>query len=222
MKNKLMLALTLVHAAALTVAIALIEKDIVPIHWGPNGVADNYGSKWTLLLFVFIPFLLQLGKGYYRMRTKENPAVQKNEKLEERTITAVSFLLIAVSWGIYAMTAANVLDIGGIFPGAIGMLLGLLLMYISNSLSTVKQNRWYGIKVYWTLKDEEVWKRTHRFGAYTGVAGSFLMILGGAMAIAFDAPLIALYAIFAGILGFGVIPTIYAAVIYKKRHAENE
>lgn len=218
MKNKLMLVLTLVHAAAFTVAIALMTQDIVPIHWGPTGIADNYGSKWTMLLFAFIPFLLQLGKNYYRTRTRENTAARKNEKLEDRTITAITILFITISWGVYAITSANMLDIGGVFPGVLSMLLGLLMMYISNYLPTIKQNRWYGIKVYWTLNDEEVWKRTHRFGAYTGVAGSFFMIIGGAIAIALNAPLIALYAVFAGVFGICVIPTIYAGIYYRKLH----
>lgn len=218
MKNKLMLILTIVHAAALTIAIALIEKDIVPIHWGPSGVVDNYGSKWTMLLFALIPLVMHLTEGYYR--TPGNSGVQNNVKLKTRTV--VTLFLIAVSWGVYVMTAANVTDIGGIFPGALAMLLGLLMMYISNSLPTVKQNLWYGIKVYWTLKDEEVWKRTHRFGAYTGMAGGFLMLLGGVLAMIHDSPLVAALAVFAGIIGAGVIPIIYAAVIYKKLHLKNE
>ncbi len=102
------------------------------------------------------------------------------------------------------------------------MLLGLLMMYISNSLPTIKQNRWYGIKVYWTLNNEEVWKKTHRFGAYTGMAGGFLALLGGVLAVIHDSPLIAAFAVFAGIIGMGVIPILYAAVIYKKPHPENE
>ncbi len=220
MKNKLMLILTIVHAAALTVAIALIEKDIVPIHWGSNGVVDNYGSKWTMLLFVFLPLVMQLTEGYYHMGTPGNSGAWKNAKPETRT--AVMLFLIAVSWGVYAMVSANVTDIGGIFPGALAMLLGLLIMYISNSLPTVKQNRWYGIKVYWTLRNEDVWKRTHRFGAYTGVAGGFLMLLGGVFAVIHDSPLVAAFGVFAGIIGAGVIPVIYAAIIYKKLHPKNE
>jgi len=192
MKNKLMLILTVVHAVLLTVAIALIEKDIVPIHWGPSGVADNYGSKWTMLLLAFIPLAMHLTQGYYR--------TPGNSNVKLKTRTAVTLFLIAASWGVYTMTAANMTDIGGIFPGALAMLLGLLIMYISNSLPTVKQNHWYGIKVYWTFTDEEVWKKTHRLGAYTGMA----------------------FAVFAGIIGIGVIPTIYAAVIYKKLHPKDE
>lgn len=218
MKNRLMLILTIAHAVSLSVAIALIKQEIVPIHWGPSGVADNFGSKWTMLLFVFIPLIMHLGETYSHARTKENSAAQKNAKLEGRTLSAVTLFFIAVSWGVYAMTAANMTDIGGIFPGALAMLLGLLLMYISNSLPAVKQNRWYGIKVYWTLTDEEVWKRTHRFGAYTGVAGGFLTLLGGVFALLNDSPLVAAFAVFAGILGVGVIPVIYAGIYYRKLH----
>ncbi len=219
MKSKLMLILTTVHAVLFTVAISLIERDIVPIHWGPNGVADNYGSKWTLLLLALIPLVMQFTEGY---RIKNNFAVQKNVKLEARTISAVTLFLIAISWGVYAMTAANMIEIGGIFPGALSMLLGLLMMYISNSLPTVKQNCWYGIKVYWTLADEEVWKKTHRFGAYTGVAGGFLMLLGGVFALVNNAPLLAAIGVLAGIIAMAVIPIVYAAICYGKLHPKNQ
>ncbi len=222
MKNKALIVLTIVHAVLITIAIALIKQDIVPIHWGITGEADNYGSKWIMLLFALIPLAMQLTERGYHRRAQGNPNMARNKRLEKNTIAATTLLLIAVSWGVLALVATETTNMGMVFPGILVMLLGLLLMYVSNTLSTAKQNYWYGIKLPWTFKDETVWKKTHRFGAYAGMAGGFFMLLGGALGLIFSAPVVALASIGCGIIGMGVLPTIYAWRCYHKLHPNGE
>lgn len=222
MKNKVLPVLTIVHAVLITIAIALIKQDIVPIHWGITGEADIYGSKWIMLLFVFIPLVMQFTERVYHRRMQGNEKAASNKRLEQNTIAATTLLLIAVSWGALALVATETTNMGMVFPGVLVMLIGLLLMYVSNTLSTAKQNRWYGIKLPWTFKDETVWKKTHRFGAYAGMASGFLTLLGGALGLILSAPVVALASIGCGIIGIGVLPAIYAWRCYKKLHPNGE
>mgnify|MGYP000573868704 FL=1 len=41
--------------------------------------------------------------------------------------------------------------------------MGLLFVIVGNYLPKVKPNRTIGIRVVWTLQDEENWNATHRF-----------------------------------------------------------
>lgn len=50
--------------------------------------------------------------------------------------------------------------------------IGLLMMFVGNSLGRVRHNYFVGIRTPWTLANEEVWRRTHRFG------GPVLMVSG--------------------------------------------
>lgn len=44
------------------------------------------------------------------------------------------------------------------------LVVGLLLLFLGNSLGRVRHNYFVGIRTPWTLANEEVWRRTHRFG----------------------------------------------------------
>ena len=54
---------------------------------------------------------------------------------------------------------------------------GLLFIVIGNYLPKARQNYTIGIKIPWTLADEENWNRTHRAAGHLWVAGGILMVL---------------------------------------------
>ena len=56
---------------------------------------------------------------------------------------------------------------------------GLLFMVIGNYLPKVKQNNTIGIRVIWTLQDEENWNATHRFSGKLWMASGILCMLCG-------------------------------------------
>lgn len=56
---------------------------------------------------------------------------------------------------------------------------GLLFIVIGNYLGKVKRNWFLGIRTPWTLSNEEVWNKTHRFGGKLFMAiGLIMMIIG--------------------------------------------
>lgn len=55
---------------------------------------------------------------------------------------------------------------------------GLLLIVTGNYLPKARRNHFVGIRTPWTLADERVWDKTHRF------AGPVLMLGGVAIAVA--------------------------------------
>ena len=55
--------------------------------------------------------------------------------------------------------------------------MGLLFVIVGNYLPKVKPNRTIGIRVVWTLQDEENWNATHRFSGKIWVAAAFGSIL---------------------------------------------
>ena len=49
MKKYLCLIISLLNAVTSAIYIALIDKDIVPIHYDFYGNVDNEGSKWSFM-----------------------------------------------------------------------------------------------------------------------------------------------------------------------------
>jgi uncharacterized membrane protein len=91
--------------------------------------------------------------------------------------------------------------------------LGLIFMVIGNLLPKCKRNYIVGIKVPWTLNDDENWNKTHRFSgklwvvcgavmAATAVFGNFIVVFSIAMLMV-------------------IVPTIYS-YMYSRRSKKNE
>ncbi len=69
--------------------------------------------------------------------------------------------------------------------------IGLMFIVFGNYLPKTGQNHTVGIRVPWTLADEENWNATHRFGGRVWVAGGFLTMIGSFLP---------------GSLGHGIVP----------------
>lgn len=79
----------------------------------------------------------------------------------------------------------------------ISVCMGLMFIVLGNYLPKTGQNHTVGIRVPWTLADEENWNATHRFGGRVWVAGGFLTMIGSFLP---------------GRLGHGIVPAALLAV----------
>lgn len=70
-------------------------------------------------------------------------------------------------------------DMENLFMAVIYYGTGLLFMVIGNYLPKVKQNNTIGIRVVWSLMDEENWNATHRFSGKLWMASGILCMLCG-------------------------------------------
>ncbi|MPN25553.1 hypothetical protein SDC9_172965 [bioreactor metagenome] len=217
--KKLLGIVSIINAAALAVVIALTEADIVPIHFNASGQADSWASKWTYLILAAIPVFLSWGYNSYRRWAHGREETEKNAQIEDRTIPAITVLFIALGWifTLVMYSGATQLDLNVVCMILIAG--GALMMYIGNTLPKLEPNHTYGIRIPWTLRDETVWRRTHRFGAYTSVAGGLCMLAGGVGGILSSNALPGTIAGMAvGISLVALAPIIYAGVIYKRIH----
>lgn len=90
---------------------------------------------------------------------------------------------------------------------------GLMFLLIGNYLPKVRQNRTLGIKIKWTLEDEENWNATQRLGGKVWVACGFACML--CALIPFSGFSIGIF--IAAIAVSVIIPTVYSWQIYRKR-----
>lgn len=120
------------------------------------------------------------------------------------------FMLVAVmfAWlqGVFLVSAAK----GG--PLHAGWLTGgifLFLALIGNVLGKVRPNFWVGIRTPWTLANEIVWERTHRFAAWLFVAVGVVGLIGSMLGVH-------LAILFAILMVAALTPVIYSLVLYKR------
>ncbi len=97
----------------------------------------------------------------------------------------------------------------------LSILLGIMFVFMGNYLPKIKQNRTLGIKVSWTLNNEENWNRTHRFGGKVWVIGGVILLFS--VFLPFKAMV---WIIVSVITAIAVIPIAYSYSVYKQ-HQKN-
>lgn len=177
----------------------------VPVHFNTTGAPDNYAPK---ALAVFgLPVLIAVIDVIVLFITKKDPKAERHSKI----------MLYILYWccpviSNVAMSVTLLIAIGKDIP--IGMiidcLVGLLFVMVGNYLPKCKQNYTIGIKLPWTLDDENNWNYTHRIAGFTWVIGGIGMIFNSF----FQIPYIAIVVI---VLAAG-IPVICSFVYYQRTH----
>lgn len=93
-----------------------------------------------------------------------------------RTFDLVLDAVVSFVVALHAAVMAYVLS-GRIWLGTVVVLFaGAAILFVGNLLPTVRPASVIGVRTPWTLRDEGVWRRTHRLGGYVAVlAGLGLM-----------------------------------------------
>jgi len=186
----------------------------VPVHLNANMVIDGWGSKYTILIFSAFPILFNISIKYFGGK------VSKNIRVENILFPVISVFFIAVTWFVYLIglqfDAPAGVPLNFPMNLVIGLPLGLLMIILSNYMGVIKYNRYLGVRTPWTLKNEEVWKKTHRISGYTGVVGGIIICIFSVLSYFLNNNLLVIIGVLVGVFFIAIIPMIYSYIIYKK------
>lgn len=216
--KKLAWLVSILSAAAMIAVIALRAPDTIVYHFNYAGEADAWGGKWWYVAFALVPLILI---GCYEIYSrKARPGA--NRALEEKLIPLLPVVFAAIGWAMLlpAIGAAQRLD-ARIGCGVV-VLLGALMAILSNYDGKIAQNRHFGLRTPWTLRDETVWKKTHRVGGVCGVIGGLIAIAAGIAGMyAANAFAWAISGLAVGVALTALAPFAYSYALYKKIHGED-
>ncbi len=145
--------------------------DTMTTHWGADGVADGQGSKAMavflpsgifLLIHIFALMLTGLDKNIHN-QTKKAQAI---------IFWIIPCLSLFVSGLLYGVALGMEMHLSRFLPAFLGILFALM----GNYMPKIKQNHSLGIKIKWTLQNEENWVKTHRFTGKVWFVGGLVMI----------------------------------------------
>ncbi len=206
-ENKRKLILTSV-AILIPVIIGIILwnklPDTIATHWGINGDPDSYNSK-AFAVFA-LPLLLFAVHWICVIATKLDP---KSKNMNSKMFSIVLWICPAISLVMNTMVYLIALGKEIRFVSVVIIFMGLLFIIIGNYLPKCRQSYTMGIKLPWTLNDEENWNKTHRF------AGA-LWVIGGIVIIA-TAVFESFIIFFSIMLVMVIAPTVYSYLHYKKK-----
>lgn len=175
LKNKKLLTITsLLILLPILAGVCLwnMLPDELPTHWGVNGEVDGWSSK-GFAVFGLPAFLLAV-HWICIFATRSDPKKYgHNEKMLALVLWICPAISVLCNGYVYSYTLGIDLGIEMIVP----VLLGVLFIIIGNYMPKCKQNYTMGIKLPWTLNDEDNWNKTHRLAGKVWVIGGIVILL---------------------------------------------
>lgn len=170
---------TLIIASIVTILPVLIGiicwnrlPDVMATHFGLNNEADGFSSKAFAVFGLPLVLLAVLWVGAFV--TAYDPKRQNiSQKMFSLMLWIAPIISLVVAATMYPVNLGYELDI--VFFSE--LLLGLMFIMIGNYLPKARQNYTIGIKIPWTLANEENWNRTHRLAGYLWMICGILMII---------------------------------------------
>ena len=180
--------------------------DPIATHFDMNNQPDGWSSKaftvFGMPLIMLVLHWICLAVSYAPNRQQAyGPKVRYVLLL---TVPAVTLLMTVLCYGYALGIPFNVGRVVLPFVGVIFVLVG-------NYLPKLRRNPTVGIRLPWTLMDDENWHKTHRFAAPVWVVGGLLLIVLGLTGYTSWPAMAAIFAII-------LLPTGYSFILYLKKN----
>ena len=176
----------------------------LPIHWNTAGEVDGYAPK--ALGVLGMPAFLLVIHWLCMLGTAADP---KAKGLGKKPIALVLWICPVISLMVESIVLAVGLGYGLRIEILLPLVFGALFVVIGNYMPKCRQNYSLGIKLPWTLDDEENWNKTHRLAGIVWTAGGV-----GIMATSLFGSVIVFFAL---MILMVLIPTVYSYLFYRKK-----
>lgn len=184
--------------------------DSMQIHWNAAAAADGMGSK-AIAVFLLPGILAALNLLCMAVTAADPKQKGQNSKALGMIFWIMPLISMVACCTVYAAALGKTVDIMLLIP----LLLGALCLVMGNYMPKVKQNSTLGIKIFWTLRNEENWNKTHRF------TGKLWVICGFVMFLSVLLPLKWMLGVLVGTIFVMTVPTVlYSYWIYRGHKAQ--
>ena len=144
--------------------------ELFPSHWGING-ADSFVGKG---FFVFGMPLIMLALFFLCLfvTSKDKKNQEQSAKVSGMIFWIVPFISLFIASISYFGAKGKSLELISVIP----IVLGIMFAVMGNYMPKCRPNRTIGIRVKWTLENEENWNATHRFAGKVMVLSGLLTV----------------------------------------------
>lgn len=190
------------------IAVGLILWNRLPetmvTHWGVGNVPNGWSSK---AMAVFgLPAILLAVHWVCLFATKADP---KSKNINPRMLDLVLWICPVLSIVFGTVTYSFSLGYEVNVQAVVTIIVGVLFVVVGNYLPKCKQSYTMGIKLPWTLSDEENWNKTHRLAGKLWVVGGIILL-----ATSFLQSVIIMVVVLVLLV---IIPTVYSYILYRKK-----
>jgi uncharacterized membrane protein len=185
----------------------------VALHFDLKGEPDRMGSRAELLLTAILLIVMNavvylIITNIYRIDPKKYAAENKS-RLYRMAFASALFISVVLCMVIYSSSHGNIKFSISIILAATG----LFFAFIGNYLPNLKPNYFAGIRVPWTLENEDNWRKTHALAGKLWFGGGIFL----ALICLFLKPAAAIVVFFSFMGLIVVIPILYSYMLYRNQ-----
>lgn len=151
--------------------------ETIAIHFGASGEANGFGDRTTLLVqscivagITLLAYLLVVNA--HVIDKKRNNGVKPAMFDTIAFVTVVFMSVISLGIIVNAMYPNE-----SIFNRMMLPAIGMFFVFMGNVMYNIKPNRFVGVRIPWTLNDDDNWKHTHRLASKLFFVGGVLITL---------------------------------------------
>ena len=205
--RNLWLSSVLLVFAAFAISALLWSRlpDPVPTHWGIDGRVNGWMPKFPgavispLVMIGMLALFAAL------------PAISPSGFRMERFGTVYSWMVLgltALLLVIHVLVLSAALGHDAAVSHGMPLVLAVAMILLGNWMPKVRRNFFVGIRTPWTIANEEVWAKTHRFAGKTMVVGGVAAVIAAVSPAARWLPI-------ALVLAAVLLPAVYSYVAWK-------
>ena len=180
-------------------AFLVLAPDQVAVHFGASGEADRIGSKYEHLWFPALALAFGLGLPFIAKRSDAHDG----DKLLKADVVLLALMAV------FSPFAALDLNVG---RGA-ALVAGIAFVICGNIMPKSDRNEAFGLRTPWSLSNDEVWRKSQRFGGYAMIASGVLTVVAG-LALPMNLVMPAMVAILLAAAGASIV----ASYVYYRKH----
>lgn len=179
--NKLTLYILLILPFLATIIMLFFLPDQIPAHFGMNGQADRWGSKYETFVFPVLNLLtgavmLVISKLAAKYETSGN----NNENLLILLtniclgiFNLMTFFFLYISYHQVENLSQTPVDLDQLLFAALGI--GFILL--GNYMPKLRKNGLVGVRTSWSMKNETTWKKCQHFGGISLIIAGILILI---------------------------------------------
>ena len=195
----------------LPIVFGLLLWDKLPdsfaTHWGVDGQPDGWSNKGIAILFLPL-FLVGMQLFCVWITDLTNRGNEQSPKVMNLIFWIMPMISLLSSGTVYAIALGKTWEITNLMP----ITMGVLFAIVGNYLPKCTRNTTIGIKVTWTLNNEENWNATHRFAGKLWVAAGVLTVFTAFLPAKIGYPIM-----FVSLIGSGFGSMLYSYLYYRRQ-----
>ena len=170
---------------AVVLAALPFLPDQIPAHYGFDNQVTRWGSKYEALLLPILTIVLGLFLlAMARYAAKHEESGKNNENVCLITgIVSLALFNLMTAYFLYTdfYKVENLSEAAFDVNQLIFGFFGLCMLIIGNVMPKLRMNSMIGLRTSWSMKNEQTWKKSQRFGGISSIISGILMILASLM-----------------------------------------